>query len=429
VHPTSLALASAPPVESELALPRPPGVVRRFWARHPWLTDSLVAASYVVPAIGFTLVIAFLPASDVEAPSTFGGVAALLVGGVALVWRRRRPWLVLAISWACTLIAAPLLAIADAALILYAMYAVAAYRPGKAAWIGFGTSVVVGSLAGMLSGNILRPDPDPEPLISTVSGSLFFAVPLLIVMLIGRNIGGHRRYIGAILDRASTLVREREHAAQLAAISERSRIAREMHDIVSHSLTVMVTLAEGSAAVTATDPERATAGTRLVAETGRTALIDMRRMLGVLDATTREGHVDIAASLEPQPGIAALDGLVERFLSAGLPVRFTTRGRTPDDQAVQLAIYRIVQESLTNALRHAIHPTVVEVDIRFRRGAVTISVTDDGAPTSASATSNSHGILGMRERVALYAGEVTSGPEPGGGWRVTATLNHGRDPL
>ena len=427
MSPSSLTLDPASPVEGELALPRPPGVVRRFWARHPWLTDSLIAAAYVVPAVGFSLIIAFVPVSDVEVPHAIGGIAALFVGGVALVWRRRHPWLVLGISWVCTLVAAPLLSIADAALILFAMYAVAAYRPARTAWIGFGISVVVGSLAGVLSGNILRADPDPDPLISTASGSLFFAVPLLIVMLIGTNVSGRRRYIAALLDRAGTLVREREHAARLAALSERSRIAREMHDIVSHSLTVMVTLAEGSAAVTATDPERASAGTRLVAETGRNALVDMRRMLGVLDETTREGHVDIAAALEPQPGIAALDGLVERFRSAGLPVRVTTRGRAPDGQAVQLAIYRIVQESLTNALRHATAPTVVDVDLRYRRGSMTLVVSDDGVSSAAAATSDSHGIVGMRERVALYAGDLVSGPLPGGGWRVTATLNHGKD--
>jgi signal transduction histidine kinase len=178
-----------------------------------------------------------------------------------------------------------------------------------------------------------------------------------------------------------------------------------MHDIVSHSLTVMVTLAEGSAAIAPTDTQRAQDGMRRVAETGRSALTDMRRMLGALTET------DIAdgAQLAPQPSLVDLHDLVERFRTAGLPVRLTSRGTEPVDLAEQLAVYRIVQESLTNALKHAATPTRVEVDVRFTRTSSTITVTDDGLPRPHTGE-HGHGLVGMRERVALYGGTLESGP-------------------
>jgi len=410
------------PVGDDLRVPRPPGVVRRFWARHPHVTDALIAFVYWFFAVGFSALVAIAPETEASILETVIGLGLLTAGAVALFFRRRYPWVVLAITWVVTLVAAPLLGLPDSALMAFALYALVMYRSARAGWIGFGVSVVVGTAASTLASVLQRREIDPTPQVAAGSGVGQYAVVLVIVMLIAINIRNRRAYVASLVERAATLVREREQLAQLAALDERSRIAREMHDIVSHSLTVMVTLAEGAAAITASDTARAAEGMRLVAESGRSALTDMRRMLGVLTESSTEANADgQTAALEPQPEIADLPRLIERFRTAGLPVQITTRGRPPTDPTEQLAVFRIVQESLTNALRHAVSPSSVDVDLRFRRASTTIVVTNDGARAGTPSTTG-RGLLGMRERVALYSGRLDSGPRPSGGWRVEAVL-------
>ena len=410
-----------PPGEGavRVRLPRPPGVVRRFWARHPLLTDSLIAAVYLAPAAGFTLLIAVAPDDRPPVPFLVGGLVALALGAGGLLFRRSRPWLSLAITIAATLSAAPMLGVGDIALIPFALYGLAIYGSVRAAWIGFGIAVPLHALAHGLAGPGAGEQRSFIGLV--VDGGIPSTVLSLIVVLVAINIGNRRRYVGALIDRAHRLERESQQLAQLAALDERSRIAREMHDIVSHSLTVMVTLAEGSAAIAPEDAERAQDGMRRVAETGRSALTDMRRMLGVLT----ENDAGDGAQLAPQPGIVDLHDLVERFRTAGLPVRFVSRGTEPPDPAEQLAVYRIVQESLTNVLKHAGSPTRVDVDLRFRRGSTTVTVTDDGSARPSTGESG-HGLVGMRERVALYGGTLDSGPTSPRGWTTSATLKHDR---
>ena len=410
------------PVGDDLRVPRPPGVVRRFWARHPHVTDALIAFVYWFFAVGFSALVAIAPETEASILETVIGLGLLTAGAVALFFRRRYPWVVLAITWVVTLVAAPLLGLPDSALMAFALYALVMYRSARAGWIGFGVSVVVGSAASTLASVLQRREIDPTPQVAAGSGVGQYAVVLVIVMLVAINIRNRRAYVASLVERAATLVREREQLAQLAALDERSRIAREMHDIVSHSLTVMVTLAEGAAAITASDTARAAEGMRLVAESGRSALTDMRRMLGVLTESSTEANADgQTAALEPQPEIADLPRLIERFRTAGLPVQITTRGRPPADPTEQLAVFRIVQESLTNALRHAVSPSRVDVDLRYRRASTTIVVTNDGA-RAGTPSATGRGLLGMRERVALYSGRLDSGPRPSGGWRVEAVL-------
>jgi len=406
------------PVGDDLRVPRPPGVVRRFWARHPRVTDALIAFVYWFFAVGFSALVAIVPETQSSILETVVGLGLLTAGAVALFFRRRFPWIVLAITWVVTLVAAPLLGLPDAALMAFALYALVMYRSARAGWIGFAFSVVVGTAASTLASVLQRREIDPTPQVAAGSGVGQYAVVLVIVMLIAINIRNRRAYVASLVERAATLVREREQLAKLAALDERSRIAREMHDIVSHSLTVMVTLAEGAAAITASDSARAAEGMRLVAESGRSALTDMRRMLGVLTESTADGET---AALEPQPEIADLPRLIERFRTAGLPVQISTRGRPPTDPTEQLAVFRIVQESLTNTLRHAVSPTSVDVDLRYRRASTTIVVTNDGA-RAGTPSATGRGLLGMRERVALYSGRLDSGPRPSGGWRVEAVL-------
>ena len=403
-----------------LRLPRPPGVVRRFWARHPRLTDTLIALLYWMPAVGFTLLVAIPPASRPPIPLLIAGLVVITCGAAALLLRRSRPWTTFIAASVATLAAAPMLGTADIALIPFALYAIAIYRSARAAWIAFGVSAPVATLAHGLAGP--GTGEDRGFWLLAFDGGLPSAVLALIVVLIANNLGNRRRYVDALVDRARRLERESQQLAQLAALDERARIAREMHDIVSHSLTVMVTLAEGSAAIAPEDAERAQDGMRRVAETGRSALGDMRRMLGVLT----ESETATGAALAPQPGVVDLHDLVERFRTAGLPVRFTSRGTEPTDPSEQLAIFRIVQESLTNVLKHADSPTRVDVDVRFRRSSTTITVTDDGRG-ALKAADGGHGLVGMRERVALYDGTLESAPVSPQGWRTTATLSHDRN--
>jgi signal transduction histidine kinase len=297
----------------------------------------------------------------------------------------------------------------------FALYAVAVYASARQAWVGFAGTAVVSTVAAALG--LLVGGMDLGTAVATAIG---LTAIMLIATLIGVNVGNRKRYVQALVDRARQLVRERDQQARLAAASERSRIAREMHDIVSHSLTVMVTLAEGSAAAAATSSASASTAMRQVAETGRQALSDMRRMLGVLHADDESRD----SGLQPQPGVGDLDELVAHSRAAGLPVTLTSAGEPPSDPAEQLTIYRIVQESLTNSLRHAGSPSIVSVDVEHTAEATHVRVADDGSGP-AEVQEPGHGLLGMRERVALYGGFLEAGPGEGGGWVVDATIPRG----
>jgi signal transduction histidine kinase len=250
-------------------------------------------------------------------------------------------------------------------------------------------------------------------------GSLVFLSGLVAAAyFVGTSVRNRRAYLGALVDRAARAERERDQQARLAATAERTRLARELHDIVAHSLTVVVTLAEAATAAADSDPGAARAAMGQVATTGRTALGEMRRLLDVL--RTEPG--DDAAGLAPAPGLDGVDGLVAGARGAGLPVRLTVAGRPrPLTAAMDATAHRIVQESLTNVLKHAVDTSAVEVLVRWEDGALVVQVSDDGRSTVASGEPG-HGLTGMRERVALFGGQLSAGPVATSGWRVRATL-------
>jgi signal transduction histidine kinase len=401
-----------------LFLPKPPGVVRRFWARHPWFLDSIVAGAYFLVALGMAAAAGsprLDPVPDWIIPAGLGiGVAA----AAAVLFRRHRPRIVFAVACLTTLAGWGSVGILDLAAIPIALYALAVYRSTRDAWIGFAIALMVGTATSYLITG-LHGIPSVPPFGAAVSSGQF-AIVLLLVTLIGVNVGNRRRYLSALIDRAEQLARERDQQAQLASASERSRIAREMHDIVSHSLSVMVTLADGSAAAAENAPLQAVESMREVAETGRHALTDMRRMLGLLSVPSADSAF---AELTPQPGVANLTQLVRTFRLARLPVQLDESGNPPTDAAQQLTIYRIVQESLTNVLRHASDPTTVTVDLRYDIAATKIEVIDNGKPMiEPPEPAATRGLLGMQERVTLYNGTIDSGPGLCGGWCVRATL-------
>jgi len=224
---------------------------------------------------------------------------------------------------------------------------------------------------------------------------------------VGYVYDNHRRRTAELEERAARLEREQATEARAAVAEERSRIAREMHDVVAHSLSVMVVQAEAAEAMLEVDPERARRPLAAVQDTGREALTDLRRMLGALRAAD-----DGAPALAPQPGLAGLDALAEHVRDAGLPVEVRIEGEPrPLPAGVDLSAFRIVQEGLTNVLKHA-GPARAEVVVRYDDDAIALRVVDDGSGAVSARENGGHGLVGMRERVAVYGGELTAGPRP-----------------
>jgi signal transduction histidine kinase len=247
------------------------------------------------------------------------------------------------------------------------------------------------------------------------------STPALLTWLAADSVRWRRGYYAALEEKARRLERERDALAQVAAAAERARIARELHDIVAHHVSVMVVLADGAAFALENSPDKTREALGAISGTGRQALAEMRRLLGMLRSP--------AAGLElaPMPGTSQLSGLLEQTRAAGIPVSFSAEGTPAASCAggADLAVYRVVQESLTNVRRHGGPGVTAAVSIRYTGGGVTVSVTDDGRGAAARAPEADGaglGLHGMRERVELYGGTVVAGPRAGGGFQVTATL-------
>ena len=348
-----------------------------------------------------------------------------------LMFRRRAPFAVFVAISAVALVqwtvSGPLLA--DAAL-LVALYTVAA----DSDWL----RVVVSLLT--LEIGVIVATVRWTPVGRSYLESLVFLTGMAVAaFLAGSVVRALRGQLSWLAERAQRLERERDQQTSLAAAAERSRIAREMHDVVSHNLQVMVTLAD--AASVAQGPGSSCANETMgeVASTGRQALTDMRRMLGLWrDEAGENGspRAEDAAVRAPQPGIGELEGLVERVRATGLPVVLTWHGVPFElSEAAELTVYRIVQEALTNALRHAASPDEVQVRLTFADPDLSVQVTDDGcAMTTGGAgapafNGGGHGVTNMTERAAAFGGTLTAGPLVGGGWRVETTLHGCRAPV
>jgi signal transduction histidine kinase len=236
--------------------------------------------------------------------------------------------------------------------------------------------------------------------------------------VLGVSIRQRRALLASLHERAARLEFERDQQGRLAAAAERARIAREMHDIVAHNLSVMIALAEGATYAMDTSPDRAAEATRRVSATGREALVEMRRLLGVLREESE------AQPLEPQPSLGHLDELLARVHAAGIPVTMDLDG-DPHELAdgVQLTVFRVAQEALTNTLKHASRPTQAHLALSCRPGRVELEVTDTSSERASVAASGGRGLHGMRERAASYGGKLEAGPRPQGGWRVHLRLN------
>ena len=247
--------------------------------------------------------------------------------------------------------------------------------------------------------------------------------------VMGLNVRTRRAYLDSLRDRAERLERDRDQQSVIATAAERARIAREMHDIVAHHLAVMTALADGARFALAAHPDQAATALEAVSATGRSALSDMHALLGILP--DRSG--DESAGTSPQPGLDALGDLAAQVTDAGLPVTFTIGhgDAFPVAQGLQLVAYRVVQEALTNTLKHGGAGAQALVDVQVTGRTLEVEVVDAGGTPSirpyGAEPTQGRGLLGMRERVAAYDGTLETGPRPQGGWRVRALLPRTED--
>jgi signal transduction histidine kinase len=294
---------------------------------------------------------------------------------------------------------------------LLAFYSVAAHAPRRTAIIA-GTAGIL-ALAASIAHLI-----DWQPL--TWSKIALFAgrlAPLVAAWILGDNMRTRRAYLRALEDRAGQLEREQEANARRAAAEEQTRIAREVHDVVAHNLSVIIVQATAADTVFATDPADARRAVRTIGSTARQALDELRRVLGVI--TTGEER---SPEFPPQPTLGRLENLLEQVRAAGLDVQLEIAGDARElPPALELSAYRIVQEALTNTLRHA-NAKHATVTVRFDPDALDLEIIDDGPLAAAQNGGGGRGLIGMRERASAFGGRIEADRIPAGGFRVAARL-------
>ncbi|KOU00002.1 histidine kinase [Streptomyces rimosus subsp. pseudoverticillatus] len=250
-------------------------------------------------------------------------------------------------------------------------------------------------------------------------------VPFVLAWVLGDSVRTRRAYWAQLEEKAARLEKERETQSRIAVAAERARIARELHDVVAHNVSVMVVQADGAAYVLDASPEQAKQALETISGTGRQALAEMRRLLGVL----RTGEQPESGEYVPQPGVEQLADLIDQVRGAGLPVDFRVVGEPrPLPSSVELTAYRIVQEALTNTRKHGGPDVGATVRLSYQDGELDLLVEDDGRGaqhelyTGGGADGLGHGLIGMRERVGMVGGSLDAGPRPGGGFRISAVL-------
>jgi signal transduction histidine kinase len=378
-------------------------------SRHPRLVDG-------VPA--FWLAVLGLASAGGAALYMLPVIAGMVV---PVVFRRRYP--VQAFVVAATAGAVQVLSFnrplgSDLA-ILVLLYTLAAYRPRRESVPGLFVCLG-GSVAAVTVWAPNRFSPVQHILLALV----IFSGTALVAWVLGDSMRYRRAYLTSLEDRAARLERERDAQAQIAAAAERARIARELHDVIAHNVSVMVVQADGASYALRSEPDRTAQALTAISQTGRQALAEMRRLLGIL----RSG--DEEADLAPVPGLDQLRELLDQAREAGMSVSLTLEGPVrPLPEGAELAAYRVVQESLTNTRKHGGLAAAAAVTLRYQPDGLFLQVTDDGLGASgAVAEGPGHGLTGMRERIEMYGGTVQAGPLPGGGYQVTARLPDTAEP-
>jgi signal transduction histidine kinase len=376
--------------------------LRRADALAPWATDAAIALIALPPTV-----VILAHGHKVEA---HGGIAkvvlAALLSVLPLLVRRRWPVQVLALVLALDLAFPGPAAFLPAALV--ALYTIASRRPWRVALIAAAVTAVAFALHPLLWGYSL-------PLSAAIAELALVAFALAL----GRYQTTRSVYVEQLRERAGRLERERELLAQQGAAEERMRIARELHDVVAHNVSLMVVQAQ-ALGMTAHDEQETRRGARSIADLGRTAMNEMHRTLELMRPESAE------VERSPQPTLNDLGALVETARTAGISAELSVSGEPrPLASGVELSAYRIVQEALTNVLKHA-GEAHTKVSVRYRDRGLELEIVDDGRGASGPAVAGrGHGLIGMRERVALFGGTLSAGPLNGRGYRVEATLPYG----
>ncbi|MEU5427558.1 sensor histidine kinase [Streptomyces olivoreticuli] len=388
-----------------------------FLRRHPTGVDSF----WAVLLLG-------LSAITIAEQSTGSGHASGLVRGVVdlalctvIALRRRWPEKMLLLATAvgvAQLVFDTGQSIADFAMLVI-IYTVAS---GNTRWAS--RYALIGGLIAPTLAQLRWADPD-QSMTTSVIGTVFTTVPFVLAWVLGDSMRTRRAYWAQLEERATRLEKEREQQSRMAVVAERARIARELHDVVAHNVSVMVVQADGAAYVLDASPEQAKQALETISGTGRQALAEMRRLLGVL--RTEEGGG--GGEYVPQPDVEQIGDLVEQVRGAGLPVEFQVEGAPrPLPSGVELTAYRIVQEALTNTRKHGGPGAGASVRLTFFDDGLGLLVEDDGRGAqqelyeAGGADGMGHGLIGMRERVGMVGGTLDAGPRPGGGFRISVLL-------
>ena len=402
--------------------------------RLPRVPDAIIALAFAALSVITMTSVALQPAIDYR-PIDALGYSLVIAQAIMLAWRSRYPRITLWVIASLWFVSAGMGYEVDTTFfpMIIALYTVGAYLPRRLAIIN-GGSVAALAITWTLVGVFATEFVSWSTVMSAALGAF---LPVAVGLADGR-----RR------ERLSQLELEAERRAQAARIAaadavraERARIARELHDVVAHEMTVMTLQAEGAKRrASKIDPALAEA-LDTIAQSGRSGLQEMQRMIGVLRTSQREAETEAAEltgrqrsephvgaigveDFTPMPSLAAIPSLVRQVEEAGLPVDLEISGTAHVPAGVELSAYRIVQESLTNALKYAGQGASARVAIKRKREEVTVTVEDDGRGTiaDAAASSGGHGLVGMRERVAALGGTIDTGTRRGGGYRVHAVL-------
>ena len=390
-------------------------MVYAWLRRHPRLVDGVLALALGIAGLGSLTApppgpplaaTSGLPAHVLFIPFTLAMI-------IAVAFRRKNPVAAFGVGvagGAGQVLFGARPSLSDLA-ILVLLYTLAAYRPRSMSLpglviclLGSATAVAVW-VRGL--GTV------DKFLLATV----IFSGTALVAWVLGDSMRYRRAYLTFLEERAARLERERDAQAQIATAAERARIARELHDVIAHNVSVMVVQADGASYALHTEPERAAQALAAISQTGRQALAEMRRLLGVL----RSGEE--RPGLAPVPGLDQLRELLDQAREAGMSVSLTVDGPPrPLSEGAELAAYRVVQESLTNTRKHGGLAAAAAVTLHYQPDGLLLQITDDGLGEAAAADGVGHGLAGMRERIAMYGGTVEAGPLASGGYQVTARL-------
>ncbi|MEN0128229.1 MAG: sensor histidine kinase [Brevundimonas sp.] len=381
--------------------------------RHRFVVDAAGAVALLLLMIPTSFVLGISSYWPLGAPLWFTMLAC-----APLAWRRVAPTASCAAVYGIVLLQMAFItpiALPVDLVVLVSLYSVTVHGPRWAHLVAIGGALLGSTIAAAKAASA----------IGSLAPGAFAAVLSLAVWAFGLARRSRRETLEALVDRTQRLEIERDQQSRLATAAERARIAREMHDIVAHSLTVVIAQADGGRYAAQADPAAATRALGTIAETGRAALTDMRRLLGVLrdDPRSGRGETSDLGTTTPQPAADDLEALVEQVRASGVRISMVRMGTPrPLPPGVGLTVYRIAQEALTNVLKHAGPEPVTTVMVQWRPDGITLEITDDGRGAAAQSDGLGQGLRGMAERATMFGGTVSAGPRPGGGFRVRAQI-------